>query len=200
MRYDTEHKGQVRKRILAEAVMVLQIDGPDGVSVASLMSRLGLTHGGFYGHFSSKEDLVLEAVDQMLDASLRELKLLIDRASTAEIALLTYLDFYLSLDHVKDRGEGCALPSLAGDIGRMGTRAKDRLGVNLRRLNGMISTLLEAVGFTPDEAAANANSMFAELVGAVTLARAAGSDDEAKTVLDTSNAVIRLRMNLPPKQ
>lgn len=200
MRYDTEHKSLVRKKILSEAVLLLQIDGPDGVSVAGLMSRLGLTHGGFYGHFSSKEDLVLEAVDQMLNASLHELKLLIDGSPTPEIALTTYLDFYLSFDHIKDRGDGCALPSLAADVGRMGILAKDRLTASLRRLTTMISKLLEAIGFPSDEAETHANSMFAEFVGAVTLARAAGSEEEARMVLYRSNTVIRHRMNLPPQR
>ena len=65
MRYDTDHKARTRERILDEAASAIRAAGPQGVSVGGLMKKAGLTHGGFYAHFGSKDDLVAEAIGHM---------------------------------------------------------------------------------------------------------------------------------------
>ena len=70
MRYDDEHKEKTRAKVLQVASRAIREDGPGGVGVAAIMAEAGLTHGGFYGHFKSKDDLVTEAIRQMFrDAS-----------------------------------------------------------------------------------------------------------------------------------
>ncbi|HZV09332.1 MAG TPA: TetR/AcrR family transcriptional regulator, partial [Novosphingobium sp.] len=63
------HKARVRDRILDEAAAALRSGGTDGLSVANLMKRAGLTHGGFYAHFENRDDLVAHAVDRMFKDS-----------------------------------------------------------------------------------------------------------------------------------
>ena len=65
MRYDTDHKARTRERILTEAAKAIRASGPQVVSVGGLMKKAGLTHGGFYAHFGSKDELVAEAIGQM---------------------------------------------------------------------------------------------------------------------------------------
>ena len=62
MRYDAEHKQQTRERVLKEAASAIRAEGPHQVAVAGVMARAGLTHGGFYAHFASKDDLARQAL------------------------------------------------------------------------------------------------------------------------------------------
>ena len=65
MRYDAEHKQRTRERVLKEAAKAIRRDGPHKVSVAAVMAKAGLTHGGFYAHFGSRDELIAEGVAQM---------------------------------------------------------------------------------------------------------------------------------------
>jgi len=67
MRYDADHKERVHQRILAEAASAIRTKGPDRVGVAEVMAKLNLTHGGFYAHFASKDDLVEMSIAYMLE-------------------------------------------------------------------------------------------------------------------------------------
>ncbi|MGI4879673.1 MAG: TetR/AcrR family transcriptional regulator, partial [Janthinobacterium lividum] len=67
MRYDGEHKAQTRERVLKEAAAAIRSEGVDRIGIAQVMARAGLTHGGFYAHFTSKDDLVTQAIDYMFE-------------------------------------------------------------------------------------------------------------------------------------
>jgi AcrR family transcriptional regulator len=69
MRYDDNHKERTRARVLAEAAAAIRSKGAERVGVAEIMAGAGLTHGGFYAHFKSKDDLVAQAITHMFDAS-----------------------------------------------------------------------------------------------------------------------------------
>ena len=89
------HKAKVRDRILDEAARALRSGGTEGLSVANLMKRAGLTHGGFYAHFENRDDLVVHAVDRMFQDSAGMLRrFLPDGAGPAGVAAL--VDNYLS--------------------------------------------------------------------------------------------------------
>ncbi|MEI9903796.1 MAG: TetR/AcrR family transcriptional regulator [Asticcacaulis sp.] len=75
MRYDVDHKEKTRLRLLTDAAIMLREDGPDGLSVATLMKRQGLTHGGFYAHFASKDDLIACAIDVMFERNAERFRL-----------------------------------------------------------------------------------------------------------------------------
>ena len=69
MRYDANHKERTRALLLAEAAAAIRSKGPDRVAVSRIMAAAGLTHGGFYAHFPSKDDLIAQAVTCMFDAA-----------------------------------------------------------------------------------------------------------------------------------
>ncbi|TMJ43978.1 MAG: TetR/AcrR family transcriptional regulator, partial [Alphaproteobacteria bacterium] len=73
MRYNSEHKERTRTRVLREATKAIRAEGPRRVGVAGMMAKAGLTHGGFYAHFASKDDLVVAAMSQMFDEASAQL-------------------------------------------------------------------------------------------------------------------------------
>src|SRR5262245_45438020 len=98
MRYPPDHKRETRERVLAEAAKQIRAHGPLGVGVADIMKRAGLTHGGFYAHFKSKDALVAAAIAKMFDGARARWQ----RATATRDAsggLAAYIDSYLSADH-----------------------------------------------------------------------------------------------------
>src|SRR5580692_7229720 len=98
VRYSSEHKQETRERVLVEATKQIRAHGPLGVGVADIMKRAGLTHGGFYAHFKSKDALVAAAITKMFDGARSRWA----RATTtrdARSGLAAYIDSYLSAEH-----------------------------------------------------------------------------------------------------
>src|SRR5580692_7828040 len=106
MRYDSEHKERTRGRVLKEAAKAIRAEGPHRIGVAGIMANAGLTHGGFYAHFASKDDLVVAAIGQMFDEGAERVERETAGRSPAE-GLAAYIDFYLSKDHRDARTTGC---------------------------------------------------------------------------------------------
>ena len=188
MRYTDGHKATTRKRVLKEAAREIRAKGPDNFAVAGVMARAGLTHGGFYAHFPSKEALVAEAIGTMFeDARGRVAE--IDADGDPRAALRGYIDFYLAREHRDARDRGCPLPALSGDLARSAVGARERFGLGISRLTERLATALAGIGEAEPVSAASA--MLSQLVGAVVLARAvdgAASDallDAARTALVT---------------
>src|SRR6202161_3125927 len=119
MRYDAEHKQKTRERVLREAAKAIRAEGPHQIAVAGIMARAGLTHGGFYAHFASKDDLIVAAIESMFDDAVANFERRTAGKSPAD-ALRTYIDFYLSPGHRNARETGCPLASLSADIPRLG--------------------------------------------------------------------------------
>jgi len=118
MRYGAEHKQQTRERVLTQAAKAIREDGPHQLGVADVMAKAGLTHGGFYAHFKSKDELVAATIDAMF-AQGRERMALETSDRTPTEALRNYVNFYLSRSHRDARESGCPLPYLAADAPRL---------------------------------------------------------------------------------
>lgn len=117
MAQSREHKAQTREHILAHASAQLRTNGVGGVSIAQIMSAIGLTHGGFYRHFKSREDLIAQACARALtDGATAGARA---RAGQAP-CVSAYVKSYLSRKHRDTPGEGCALAALAADLPRAG--------------------------------------------------------------------------------
>lgn len=176
MRYGPDHKAQSRERILLVAARELRAKGPGGLGVADVMRSAGLTHGGFYVHFASKEALVGEALDTMFAeaaaASRRLDAALADPQADLRKALRGFLASYLSPAHRDGPQPGCPLPALAGDMARGDAAARGKFERGLARTAARIAAALTRLGIAEPEAAARA--ALAQLVGAVALARALG--------------------------
>ncbi|PHY17595.1 TetR/AcrR family transcriptional regulator [Caulobacter sp. BP25] len=193
MRYDSDHKARTRKKVLDEAAKAIREEGPHRVGVAGVMSRAGLTHGGFYAHFASKEDFIAEAIAHMFEggptAKLEKMKGLPPRE-----ALIDYIDFYLSPRHRDSRVSGCPLPYLAVDIPRLTEAARQSYVQGVRHLTDVIAAHLSALGRgRADEEVA---SVLAELVGAVMLARAEPDAARSDALLVRCRSELKRRLDL----
>jgi len=191
MRYDPEHKERTHQRILAEAAKAIRTKGPDRVGVAEVMATLGLTHGGFYAHFSSKDDLIARAITFMFEQSRHRFEKVTANLAPAA-ALRAYVDFYLSKAHRDETGRGCVLAALSGDLPRLPADARARFTEGAQRLPAAVAALLRELG-NPD-ADAIATSGVAELVGA--LALAIGDPERSDAILRNSNALVKARFGV----
>lgn len=193
MRYDAEHKQKTRAKVLQAAAKAIRAEGPHRIAVAGVMSEAGLTHGGFYAHFASKDELVAEAIDTMfVDARARFLRETEGR-SPAE-GLAAYIDFYLSPGHRDARGQGCPLPALSADVPRLPQAARERYGRGVASFTSRFEGLLDSLGLeTPGDLAA---SLVAELMGALALARAVADPEQSDAILARSRRAVRRRIGL----
>ena len=193
MRYDSEHKERTRARVLKEAAKAIRAEGPHRVGVAAMMAKAGLTHGGFYAHFASKDDLVVAAMSQMFDeASAKFDRLTAGKPPAA--ALRAYIDFYLSRQHRDARDTGCPLPSLSADLPRLGVAARRQFAAGLAGLTARVEGLLSALGW-PD-AEMLASSALAEMAGALSMARGVADPKQSDAILKASRNALKLRFGL----
>jgi len=193
MRYDSEHKARTRAKVVKEAAATIRAVGPDGIGVAGLMAKVGLTHGGFYAHFKSKEDLVAEAVSQMFDDSRAMFETRTEGRAPAD-GLASYIDFYLSEQHRDQTERGCPLPRLSNELARLPGPARDRFAAGAAGLTSRIAQLLEKLG-TPDAEQAAA-SMVSEMVGALALARAVPDREQSGRILEASRDGLKRRLGV----
>ncbi len=193
MRYDADHKQRTRERVLKEAAAAIRAEGPHRIAVAGVMAKAGLTHGGFYAHFASKEDLIAAAIGQMFE----EAGARFDRETGAlepAQGLAAYIDFYLSRTHRDASGQGCPLPALAADLPRMTPDARARFAAGRDGLAQRTAGLLKQLG-RPDPDLL-ADSVVAELVGALSLARAEPDPARSDQILKSSRRMLKQRLGL----
>jgi TetR/AcrR family transcriptional repressor of nem operon len=167
--------------------------GPEGISVAALMKRAGLTHGGFYAHFESRDDLVAHAIDRMFQDSkmIQTLKL---SADDPAVGLANLIDSYLSDRARLAPATNCALPALAGEASRLPAPARERFALGIQRFQQAIGESLAAIGKAEPEPLAA--SVLAELVGAMSLARSMDDDAQASTMLAASRQRLKERLGI----
>ncbi len=117
MRYPPEHKAEVHQQIVKDASRRICGEGLTGAAVAAVMRDTGLTHGGFYKHFASKEDLVIESVQEAFQGFIEKLVRKAEQAQTDE-AWKAIVKSYLSLEYCVDSEAGCPLTALAPELAR----------------------------------------------------------------------------------
>jgi len=197
VRYSSDHKAETRERVLKEAANEIRAKGPDNVAVSGVMARAGLTHGGFYAHFPSKDALVKEAIGTMFaDARARSDK--IDADGDPRDVLRAYIDFYLSPAHRDRRDRGCPLPTLSGDFARSQPETRERFGAGVVGIATRLAAPLAKLGYADPDAEAHA--LLAQLVGGVALARAVGDAALSDALLADTNASIVRRYSLETAQ
>jgi len=194
MRYESEHKPKIRERIVKEAAKAIRAKGPMQVSVAGVMSKAGLTHGGFYAHFASKEALIEAAIEQMFNqVMLRWEKN--NQGLTAQQQLAGYIDFYLSPWHRDNRAQGCAVSALASETPRMSVPCQAEFARGIERIRGMILRQLTEMGVGDPKT--TAISVSAELMGSLSLARCEPDREASEALLEHARKTIKARLNLP---
>src|SRR5688500_3024554 len=118
MKVTREEAAQNRERILDAAAQLFRERGFEGIGIADLMKEAGLTHGGFYGHFSSKDDLIAQASASELTRSLAHWNNFAERASDDPLSAVA--DAYLTRSHRDHPGTGCVLAALGPEVSRQG--------------------------------------------------------------------------------
>src|SRR3954471_18028525 len=140
MRYSKEHKAETHARIVKKASVRLRERGAHGIGVADLMKEAGLTHGGFYAHFASRDALVVEAFDYAMDRALTRWRQQGPDLAPSE-RLEAIVSAYLSPQHRDNPGHGCALPALAAEIAREGPKTRRAFAARLDDMIGMLAEL-----------------------------------------------------------
>lgn len=163
-----------REEIIKVSSQLFRERGLNGVSVNDLMAAAGLTHGGFYGHFDSKDELAAIASRKAFDDSGVRWQAINQQSS--QQMLHTLVEHYLSPAHRDGVQDGCALTALASDIARESADKPVR-EVYLDGVKGMLG-MLESVADIDDEAQRRQHALvqFSLLIGALTLARATSGD------------------------
>ncbi|KAA0694225.1 TetR/AcrR family transcriptional regulator [Halopseudomonas laoshanensis] len=176
MGHSRASKQQSHEHIVSTAAKRFRESGVDGVSIANLMKEAGLTHGGFYKHFTSRDDLVTEALEVALASSRKRY------SSGGDAAFESFVTGYLSIKHRDNPGEGCAVAALANDIPRARGDSKALFTTHLERSFDWIADLL---GAEHPDARARAIVAFSTMVGALGFARALDNEALSQEVLDT---------------
>jgi len=177
-------KTKTHKRIVAIAAKRFREEGLAGIGIADLMKEAGLTVGGFYKHFNSRDELVAEAVSSALGTW----KCQMDAAASGGPAV-TYgslIDDYLSETHRNHPGAGCPVGALAGDIARSDKRTRAVVTGQIRDNIELVATLIRDTN-KKDKGTARAQAVLAycALVGAIGVARAVSDERLSGEILKT---------------
>jgi TetR/AcrR family transcriptional regulator, transcriptional repressor for nem operon len=182
MRVSREKAAEHRERIIDAAGALFRERGFGGISVVDIMKAADLTHGGFYGHFSSKDDLVAEASRRVMALAIANWEKTIARAPDDPFAAL--LTRYLSSRHRDDPGRGCVFAALGADAARSGPLVHDAFADGLEPLIALLAK--SAPGSSEPERRRKAVAAMAGLVGALLLSRAIGKRELSDEILDAT--------------
>jgi TetR/AcrR family transcriptional regulator, transcriptional repressor for nem operon len=180
MRYSREHKLETHARIVKKASVRLREKGAHGIGVADLMKEAGLTHGGFYAHFDSRDALVIEAFTHAMDRGTEHWRKLAER-TPPEKRLAAVVESYLTPIHRDDPGHGCAIPTLGAEIARESSKTRKAFAAKLEQ---MIDVLADQIPELPRKAARKqAMAAVGTMMGTIVLARIAGSGEFSDEIL-----------------
>lgn len=172
-------KARNKERILEVAATQLRELGLDGVSISDLMKAVDLTHGGFYGHFASRDDLVAAALDKALtDGEASAIK---SGSAKGKRTLKSVANSYLSKVHRDNPDSGCALSALSGDVARSNDQNREIMSKHLARY---FDNIQEVIGDHGSKELAI--SLMCMMVGAVTLSRVMTDPDRSDEILQAA--------------
>lgn len=179
MKVSREQAALNRERIVDTAARLFREKGYDGIGVSDLMKGAGLTHGGFYGHFGSKEDLLVEAIGKALEESAERWRKI--AARTPERGVAGIAASYLTAAHRDGPGQGCAVSSLGTDVSRAGPEARVAMSGGIEAQLAVLAVL------EPGEDAADkrrqAIADYASMIGGLVLSRVMAEQGTSEEVL-----------------
>ncbi len=200
-RISQEQKDRNRGKIVTAAGERFRARGIDAVGIDDLMSSAGMTHGGFYNHFASKEDLALEVLHQGFTDSLGEVdRMASENQDSPAAALNAIINSYLTTFHRDHPEAGCASAALVLDAARHGEKAQREYG---RGLDGYLSAITDLLlsaaeqsgdALEPEHAREAAIAMFSQMVGALVISRAVAAADPKlsdEVIASTRQALLR---------
>src|SRR5215468_1566135 len=196
MRYSKEHKQETHDRIVRKASVRLREKGAHGIGVADLMKEAGLTHGGFYAHFDSREALVIEAFNYAMGRSTEHWRKLAEQ-TPPDKRFAAIVESYLTTIHRDDPGRGCAVPTLGPEIARESPKTRKAFAAKLEEMIEMMADQLPEV---PRKAArAQAIAALSTMAGALVLSRVAGSGEFSEEILGVAREAVLGRAAKKPR-
>lgn len=181
MRYSQDHKAQTHQRIIQEASERFRRDGIDATGLQPLMKALGLTHGGFYSHFKSKDELVEKA----LQAAATQLDTHCATLFSQKEPLNAFIDSYLSEWHQTSPHQGCPLPTMCSELGLRGQASPTTDAVFKARLEQIEATL------EGQNTAEQSMVLMSTLVGALLLSRSVENPQLATQILEVTRQYLQ---------
>ena len=180
MRYSPEHKAQNHENILSVAARSFREHGGDTSGIGTVMKKVGLTKGGFYRHFKSKDDLFVEAVARAFDEMGRGM-LEVARSAPEGHALRAIIERYLSPRHADSPGMGCVISALGPELARKPLSVRRRIEASRE---AYCERLLPFVpGQTREEKVKKFQLLFPSMAGVLTMARVTSSPERRERML-----------------
>ena len=197
MRYSRQHKEETHHRLLKKAAEEFRRNGVQGTGIAPLMGRLGLTHGGFYAHFDSKNELIAEATGPMFEDALSRRMLAAAEAAPKGKGVRAIVNHYLSAQH-RDNPEGCALAGLAGEMARQPEPVRNAyisaMNHRLKRIAALLPGDDEKARFD------RARLLMAGMAGTMMIAKAMTDRDVSDHFLQQARAFYAAAFATAPQQ
>jgi len=187
MGYSKAQKAKTHERIVKLASKRFREEGLAGIGIAELMKEAGLTVGGFYKHFDSRDDLVADAVSSAFGGWKRRVEAA--KSGGAPVSYEKLIDEYLNEAHRDNPGTGCAFSALAPEIARSDKRTRALTSEQVRNDIQLIATLLP--GRDKRTARSRAILIFSALVGAMSLARAVSNEALSREILETVGELLK---------
>ena len=181
-RYSTDHKEKTHAAIVDAAAERIRAGGFDALGVASIMAEAGLTHGGFYAHFSSRDALLAAAVTRLFEKACETVGRFEEKYG--EAGLEKYIDFYLSPRHRDDCENGCPIPALAGDAQRAAPQVKAAFEAGLDALAERLGQMMPRGGKKA------ALALYGEMVGVLSVSRTIGDAKQSGELLAAKRKAI----------
>ena len=181
MPYSSEHKARTHAHIVETARQLFNRHGFEGVSIDEIMKQAGLTRGGFYNHFPSKEALYAEAVNSFLmgrGAQWRD-EAGVDPSNLTPVMTIQMVQSYLSAEHLEDVEAQCPMIAMPSDVARSSLEVK---AAYQKLLLGMVSLFERTLPKEGKDVRAEALSLAALCIGGMVIARALPDDELATDV------------------
>lgn len=187
-------KEETHDRIVEVASRALRRGGYAGVGVAEVMREAGLTHGGFYAHFGSREAMLIEALERAGRDSIAAVASAAEARHSPKVSYFrAMVEAYLSEEHLATADTGCPVAALGADMARQTPELRDASAQRVQALVGLVRTAL------PPGQRAAAPVVSATLVGTLQLARALSDHNEARALLAAARkSLLRQHDNAPP--
>lgn len=189
MRYAKDHKEKTRQNVLAETATAIKESGLDSLGVGSLMARAGLTHGAFYAHFKSKDELVSEALVSTFNEVRARLETEAQNEADETAKLSSLIRQYLSTGHRDNPSLGCALGCLGSEIARLTPEHKERFAAEVEDWLKAYSQHAgdKRIGYV----------VACSLIGAIQLSRLFDNQTKSEDVLETTKQGLGLLIEHP---
>jgi len=180
MRYSLEHKARNHENILSVAARSFREHGGDSSGIGTVMKKVGLTKGGFYRHFKSKDELFVEAVARALDETGIGMVEVAKSAPEGQ-ALRAIIERYLSVGHANSPGTGCVRATLGPELARKPVAVRRRIEALLEAYRERLLPFMP--GQTREEKRAKTRLLFPSMAGVLMMARVASSSERRDQIL-----------------